>query len=76
MSSPFLMEFIRAHEARMAKAPVVTKLPKSAKGPVNVLEPLEHRMTAKALAMDKPTVKKVEEYFRRRIEELTDDSDD
>ena len=77
MSSPFLLEFMRAHEARMAKAPVVTKLAKSALAPVNILECPTRRQTARALAMNKPTIKKVEEFFRSRIEELTvSDSDD
>ena len=77
MNSPFLMEFLK-RQGTIVNAPRKMPETKPAKGsvPATPIPAVAVRKDIKELAADKPTVKKVEEWFRACIKELEAAADD
>jgi len=76
MNSPFLMEFLK-RQGTIVNTSRKTPETKPAKGsaPATPVPAVEPSMDIKDLAADKPSFKKVEEWFRNRIKLLEAQAD-
>jgi len=76
MNSPFLMEFIKRQQGAIQPARKMPETrPTKGSAPATPVPAVAVRRDIKELAADKPSVKKVEDWFRARIKELADAAD-
>ena len=76
MNSPFLMEFMK-RQGTIVNNSRKTPETKPAKGsaPATPVREIEPDMDIRQLAHDKPSVKKVEDWFKSRIKQLEAEAD-
>jgi len=74
MNSPFLQEFLKGQgllPGLRGKTPAT--MPKKDAPPATPIEAIKVPKDIKAIAKDKPSAKKVQDWFRERVKELEDE---